>query len=66
MTEVYFGIALAALIVFGMFKYIENRKNKKNRDSAPPMSDPLPPTPVETDEPRGDTRNTGGKGTNPR
>lgn len=57
MTEIYFGIALAALIVFSIYKYIENRKAKrKNRNPAPPMSDPLPPTPVEDGESRGDRR----------
>lgn len=43
MTETYFGIALAVLIVFGIYKYIQNRKSRKNVKPAPPMSDPLPP-----------------------
>lgn len=42
--ETYFGIALAVLIVFGIYKYVQNRKAKNVvRDDAPPMSDPLPP-----------------------
>ena len=58
MTEIYVGLALVALVLMA-YKVYRDRKDEKKGDDAPPMSDPLPPIPVES-------KKTKTKGTKPR
>lgn len=44
--DLYIGIAVIALVLFAGYKIYEYQKERKARNDAPPMSDPLPPDEV--------------------